>query len=306
MKIPAKNSVISVAHGRIALFFLVLISASNIAAAQELSGVVELSALEQLMRDWGGLVLGLVGAILGFMGYIEAKKTKATILTGELEPVIAPSEKSDVAGHLAQAHTGMTINSKALRTQSKSAFFYNNIGVTLKSRGKINAAIVAYRKALLINPEYAQAYYNLGIALMALNKTEEAIEAYNKALWIDPEYVDTHYNLGNAYRVLNKTEDAIRSFRKALQIDPSHVWAYNNMGISLMNLGQVDEAIKCFRAALKIDANFTLLHDNLRHALKQAGEGKKSTFALVNGRAQQGQNQTRQTQQSVVRLASNV
>ena len=36
------------------------------------------------------------------------------------------------------------------------------IGIALKGQNKLDEAIVAYRKAIEINPNHASAYYNIG------------------------------------------------------------------------------------------------------------------------------------------------
>jgi predicted O-linked N-acetylglucosamine transferase (SPINDLY family) len=64
------------------------------------------------------------------------------------------------------------------------------MGIALQKQNKLEEAIEAYNKVLVIKPDYADAYYNMGIALQEQNKLEEAIEAYNKALSFKPDYVD--------------------------------------------------------------------------------------------------------------------
>ena len=49
--------------------------------------------------------------------------------------------------------------------------------ITLDASGE---AIVAYDKAIEIDPEFAEAWYNKGITLDKLGKHEEAVVCYNK------------------------------------------------------------------------------------------------------------------------------
>ena len=64
------------------------------------------------------------------------------------------------------------------------------MGVTLQGQGKLEEAIEAYKKAILIKPDYAEAYFNIGVALQDKGNLEEAIQAYNSAIEINPNYAD--------------------------------------------------------------------------------------------------------------------
>ena len=49
------------------------------------------------------------------------------------------------------------------------------MGIALQEQGKLEEAIAAYNKALLIKPDYAEAYNNMGVALQEQGKLDEAI-----------------------------------------------------------------------------------------------------------------------------------
>ena len=63
---------------------------------------------------------------------------------------------------------------------------HNNLGNVLKERGKLQDAVIAYRRALALTPDHVDAYVNLGITLIALGRRVEALEAYRRALAIRP------------------------------------------------------------------------------------------------------------------------
>jgi tetratricopeptide (TPR) repeat protein len=54
------------------------------------------------------------------------------------------------------------------------------VGIILKDQGKLEEAIEAYKKALLINPDYIGCRFNLANCLKTTGKLEEAIEAYDR------------------------------------------------------------------------------------------------------------------------------
>lgn len=54
----------------------------------------------------------------------------------------------------------------------KAAVVYHNLGNTLLNQKKLDRAVMAYRKAIQLNPNYADTYHNLGVALRNQNKLE--------------------------------------------------------------------------------------------------------------------------------------
>jgi cytochrome c-type biogenesis protein CcmH/NrfG len=136
------------------------------------------------------------------------------------------------------------------------------MGVTLQDQGKLEEAIEAYNKAIIIKPDNAEAYYNMGIVLKDQGKLEEAIEAYNKALAIKPDFAEAYYNMGNALREQGKLEEAIEAYNKALAIKPDHADTYNNMGNALQEQGKLEEAIEAYKKALTIKPDYAEAMEN--------------------------------------------
>lgn len=60
-------------------------------------------------------------------------------------------------------------------------------GVSLYNLGKYEEALIAYDKAIEINPKYFEAWNYKGTVLYNLGRYEEALIAYNKAIDIDNE-----------------------------------------------------------------------------------------------------------------------
>ena len=54
------------------------------------------------------------------------------------------------------------------------------MGSALNDQGKLNQALEAYNKALIINPDYAEAYNNMGSALYDQGKIDKAAKPITK------------------------------------------------------------------------------------------------------------------------------
>ena len=148
----------------------------------------------------------------------------------------------------------------------------NNLGLSLAERGRVDAAMDKFQKALEIRPNYADAHNNLGLALVQKGEIDAAIAEYQKALAINPNRGDTHNNLGMALVQKGRTDEAVPHFQRAVQISPNYGDAYNSLGIGLSQMGRVDDAITQFQTALRINPNNSQAQYNLGVAFFQKGE----------------------------------
>jgi tetratricopeptide (TPR) repeat protein len=156
---------------------------------------------------------------------------------------------------------------KAIVLKPDNADAYYNMGATLKEQGKLEEAIEAYNKAIAIKPDYVEAYSNMGIALQDQGKPEEAIVAYNKVLSIKPDYVEAYNNMGNALKDQGKPEEAIEAYNKAIALKPDYVEALNNMGNVFRDQGKSEDAIVAYNKALELKPDYAEVHHNLSLAL---------------------------------------
>ncbi len=116
--------------------------------------------------------------------------------------------------------------SKALIEQYPDAFIvWNLLGAAKKGLGRMDEAIVAYNKALILQPDYPDTYNNMGVTLREQGKLEEAIAAYDRALSIKPDYAEAFHNMGNALRAQGKLDEAIAAYEKALSFKPDYAEA---------------------------------------------------------------------------------
>ena len=179
---------------------------------------------------------------------------------------------------------------KALLIKPGFAEAHNNIGAAFLSQGKFEEASAAYNKALLIKPDYANAHYNLGITLQELGRLEEAVASYRKAIALKPDYTEAHYNLGNTLQELGRSQDAEASYRKAIALKPDYADAHSNLGITLRELGRSKDAEASYRKAIALKPDYADAHSNLGVTLQELGKLEdalvqyKKSFELVRGK----------------------
>ncbi|HEX5457968.1 MAG TPA: tetratricopeptide repeat protein [Candidatus Nitrosotalea sp.] len=66
--------------------------------------------------------------------------------------------------------------------------------------GNNDDALIAYDKALELDPNHVSAWNNKGIVLSRLKRFEESISCYDKAIELNPIYANAWYNKANALR----------------------------------------------------------------------------------------------------------
>jgi tetratricopeptide (TPR) repeat protein len=110
---------------------------------------------------------------------------------------------------------------QAFLKQQSNADALANLGVALRTKGHIQAAIICYRRALALEANNVSVLSNLGGGLRALGELDEALEVLVSALAIDPDFTAAHYNLGLVYMDSQRPVDAIACFEEVLKCDPN-------------------------------------------------------------------------------------
>lgn len=142
--------------------------------------------------------------------------------------------------------------------------------VELVKQGKVNAAIVRFRKVIKISPELAEgAHYNIGTILSWSEKFDEAIDEYQKVLDLNPQFEKAHIGIAKAFVKLEKTEEAMNHLTEVLKINPNSIAANAMQGDLQLNKGEYAQAITHYRTALQLDPQDVNVHSNLGLALYQ-------------------------------------
>ena len=102
-------------------------------------------------------------------------------------------------------------------------------------------------------PTTKETWIALGNDRMDAQRFAEAIVAYQKALELDPDNVDVRVDMGTCYRGIGQFDRALAEYRKGLAINPRHPNAWRNSGVVLgYDLHKNAEAIKAFQKYLEV------------------------------------------------------
>jgi tetratricopeptide (TPR) repeat protein len=103
-------------------------------------------------------------------------------------------------------------------------------------------AILAYRRALSLDPRMVAALVNLANLHYAHDAGPEAEALYEKALTIEPACFEARFNLGNVYHDTGRFEEAVKCYVQALAVDQGYADAHFYLAVTLEKLGRSGEA----------------------------------------------------------------
>jgi tetratricopeptide (TPR) repeat protein len=188
---------------------------------------------------------------------------RAKIYTDEREPEKAASELRH-----------------AVEIRPDFAEAWSDLGNSRKSLGDNDGALVAFRRAVSLNPNDAVAQYRLGSQLMDTDAAHEAVEHLDASVRLDPKDQSALNALQRALRQDGQLERANAVKAKLAQLlqerdhaDQKMVTAFelNNRGAELEKAGDTRAALEKYRAALELLPEHVGIRTNFAAALLKLG-----------------------------------
>lgn len=177
----------------------------------------------------------------------------------------------------------------AIATTDPAALF--ELGNSLLGRGRVEAAIEAFRRCLAAAPDHAGTHYNLGNCLVRAGRPVEAIEAYLACVRKLPEFGPGYVNLADTLRRLGLLDQARWAAQTGLALLPETAEAATCLASVLHDLAQYEPAAELYRQALAREPSagaFTSLGNTLRAMgrLEEALAAHESAVSAAPGDAE--------------------
>jgi len=118
---------------------------------------------------------------------------------------------------------------------------YNNLGVALRTSGRLMAAEACYRRSLMLAPQHAGCVSNLGNVLREMGRLEESAQYQDRALALTPDNPNLHYNAGLVARDDGRPKDSRRLFETVLSMDPGNEECSWDLALSKLQNGDYKE-----------------------------------------------------------------
>lgn len=154
---------------------------------------------------------------------------------------------------LGQDNDAFTYLDTALSFMPDFSNAYGLYGNIYDDEGKLDLALLSYKKALEIEPNYTEVICDEGLVYKQKHDLAMAMQCYNTALKIDP-YLGPAYNLrADIYNLYNQPKNAIVDYQSALKINYMDYTALVGMSMSLRELQQYSTAIEYANRAISVN-----------------------------------------------------
>ena len=159
----------------------------------------------------------------------------------------------------------------ALKTDSKAAWAYNNIAVSLLGLKKYDEAIANAEHALMVQPGFILAVNNLAWIRDEKAKASGFGPLPKSAAATPESYIEQSFK---AY-ASGQFQDCITAANEALRLRPGYADAYNNIGACSASLSRWDDAIRNEREAIRLQPDYPMAKNNLTYAMQQKAAKKQ-------------------------------
>ena len=139
---------------------------------------------------------------------------------------------------------------------------YVNLAAICGMQSRWGETTLLLKQALRLNPNHPGAYNNLGIALRDKGDLNAAINSYKTALSLKPNYPEAHYNLGNVLKEQGDLNAAINSYKTALSLKPNYPDAHKNLSMAELLIGDYKNGWKRYEYRFQCKKDQNSLHSN--------------------------------------------
>ena len=107
---------------------------------------------------------------------------------------------------------------KALEIQPGFAMAHRDLGMILLQKGRYKEAATHLEQAAELGLAHPKLYNFLGIAYSRTGRYQDAVKVYTKALDKEPDFAEAHLNLSYVYQRLNKPQSARLQYETACKL----------------------------------------------------------------------------------------
>jgi tetratricopeptide (TPR) repeat protein len=133
------------------------------------------------------------------------------------------------------------------------------------------AAIEAFRLALMVRPDGPEIHFHLAEALFRIGRAEAALERYYAAVEGDHNYLEAWMQIGAILAARGELEPALDALKLALSVHADYPDAHWHAADVLLQLGRPEEAAAHWRNYLKFDTRGPWA-DEARQRLEEIGD----------------------------------
>jgi len=119
-----------------------------------------------------------------------------------------------------------------------------HLGDRLKERGRMEAAVLEYRRALAESRESVPVMNRLSDALIRMNRAPEALRVLKEAEALAPDHPTVYNYMGKAFIKVQDFSSARGALEESIQINPFNPEVHQNLALAAEKLGDSDTALR--------------------------------------------------------------
>ena len=143
--------------------------------------------------------------------------------------------------------------SRATRAAPHDALYWTNLAHAQRHAGLITRAVVAAKRAVLIDAGNAIAWRLLGDCLLQLHRHAEAVDAFTALGDVGSPDAEALVQHGAALQALHRPGEAAAILLRALSIKPALVRGHALLADACRDQGLKREAVECMKTVLALD-----------------------------------------------------
>lgn len=152
---------------------------------------------------------------------------------------------------------------------AESYFFKAN---SLVSEGKLDEALVQYKKAIDTDPKYSKALNDYGAILAIKGNLPQAAEMLQRAIKENPGEALFRTNYAQILSRMGKQEESINQLKEAYELNPKDQVVLTALARQMIGKNDPDTAVNLLNQAVKLYPKSSGLHNQLSYALARSGD----------------------------------
>jgi len=212
-------------------------------------------------------LVDVIGAFKTLLTNVAPGRTRQEKVARDLIKGVAVSAggtEVQIRGEVTQASVDELAKQYAAR-------IYFSQGLFQKQQGDLDAAIVEYGKAIILDPDNANAFINRGNARTDKGAFDIAIADFDKAISLVPDSELAYNDRCFARLKQGDFDAAIVDCDKAIALDPGDPFPYNNRGFAFASQGKFDKALSDYDKSIALNAENNFAYQNRGDARIKTG-----------------------------------
>jgi tetratricopeptide (TPR) repeat protein len=148
---------------------------------------------------------------------IKQAQRNVAVLNKEAERYRA--EAVELQGRLEEMEKSLRNVTKQLHSSREAVAFVTD-GINLYHGRRYDEAVMAYNRALNLDPQNAYVLNLKGYSLFKARRFNESIETLRKAVEVGPDYAWGYFDLARVSCAVGKLEEASNAIKKAIELRP--------------------------------------------------------------------------------------